>query len=190
MEYSNLFRMPTPMKITGRSSSITNAFINSIIPVIQPSEEEIKESLDILGMDPKSFQCAYCGATASEWDHLRPLVMNQQPTGYISEIQNLVPACGKCNQSKGNREWKVWIQSKAKLSPKARGIPDLAERITRLENYEMWGKPTKLNFAEMVGKDEWKKHWQNWQTILGLMKEAQEHAEKIKTSIAHAHRML
>ena len=178
------------MKIAGRSSSITNAFVNSIIPVIKPSEDEIKEALNILGMDPESFQCAYCGGTASEWDHLHPLVMNKQPTGYISEIQNLVPTCGKCNQSKGNKEWRVWIQSKAKLSPRTRGIPNLLERITRLEKYELWRKPTKLNFTEMVGKDEWNKHWQNRQTILGLMKEAQEHAEKIKMSIAQAQRKI
>ncbi len=190
MKYINLFRMPTPMKITGRSSSITNAFINSIIPVIQPSEAEVKEALEILGMDYNSFQCAYCGAIASEWDHLRPLVIKQQPTGYISEIHNLVPACGKCNQSKGNKEWRVWIQSTAVLSPKSRGIPNLAERIARLEKYEMWGKPTKLNFAEIVIKDDWDKHWQKWREILDLMKEAQIHATTIKTSIAHAYERL
>jgi len=37
-------------------------------------------------------QCSYCGTPATEWDHLRPLVMNKKPTGYISEIHNLVPA--------------------------------------------------------------------------------------------------
>jgi len=92
--------MPTPMKITGRSSSITNAFINSIIPVVLPSAEEVKQALEILGMTAETFQCAYCGSIASEWDHLRPLVKGKKPTGYISEIHNLVPSCGKCNQSK------------------------------------------------------------------------------------------
>jgi len=112
--------MPKPMKITGRSSSITNAFINSIIPVIPPTEEEVKEALSILGMSKERFECAYCGATASEWDHLRPLVMDKQPTGYISEIHNLVPSCGKCNQSKGNKDWRTWMLSDAKLSPKTK----------------------------------------------------------------------
>jgi len=32
MDYLSLFRMPSPVKITGRSSSITNSFINAIIP--------------------------------------------------------------------------------------------------------------------------------------------------------------
>ena len=43
-------------------------------------------------------------------DHLRPLVKDKEPTGYISEIHNLVPSCGKCNQSKGNKEWKAWMR--------------------------------------------------------------------------------
>ena len=102
MEYLSLFKMPKPMKITDRSSTITNSFINSIIPVIEPTNEEVKHALEILGMDQDSFQCSYCGIVATEWDHLRPLVMNKKPTGYVSEIHNLVPACGKCNQSKGN----------------------------------------------------------------------------------------
>lgn len=106
MEYLSLFRMPTPMKITGRSSSITNAFINSIIPVVAPRAEEVKQALEILGMTPGTFQCAYCGSVASESDHLRPLVKDKKPTGYISEIHNLVPSCGKCNQSRATRNGK------------------------------------------------------------------------------------
>ena len=57
--------MPKPMKITGRSSSITNAFINSIIPVVEPTEDQVKEALTILGM-LGDYQCSYCGSVASE----------------------------------------------------------------------------------------------------------------------------
>jgi hypothetical protein len=59
MSYLSLFKMPKPMKITGRSSSITNAFINSIIPVIYPTEDEVKEALDVLEMPHNEFQCCY-----------------------------------------------------------------------------------------------------------------------------------
>lgn len=102
MNYLDVFRMPTPMKISGRSSSITNAFVNSIIPIIMPTSAQVEQALHILGMGYNSIRCAYCGDPQTEWDHLRPLVVDKQPTGYISEIHNLVPACGKCNQSKGN----------------------------------------------------------------------------------------
>ena len=175
------------MKITGRSSSITNSFINSIIPVIEPTNDQVKEALDILGMDHESFQCAYCGSNASEWDHLRPLVLNKQPTGYISEIHNLVPACGKCNQSKGNKPWENWIVSDAKLSPKSREIQDLELRIQRLTAYENWCVPTKVNFESIVGKVKWQQHWANWESVQSTMREAQVLATEINQIVAKSY---
>ena len=153
--------MPTPVKITGRLSSITNAFINSIIPVVPPTEEQVAEALQVLGMTKESFQCAYCGNAASEWDHLRPLVKGKQPTGYISEIHNLVPSCGKCNQSKGNKDWRTWIRSAAPHSPTRRGISDLEERVKRLEAYDAHTAPTCMDFSSIVAQDAWVQHWKN-----------------------------
>jgi len=187
MDYLSLFKMPTPMKITGRSSSITNSFINSIIPVISPTNEQVKDALEILGMDRDNFYCSYCGSTASEWDHLRPLVQNKKPTGYISEIHNLVPSCGKCNQSKGNKPWKSWIVSSAKLSPKSRGVTDLEQRIMRLSAYEKWQEPTIVDFEAVVGKEKWDQHWANWEHVQSSMRKAQVLASEINQSIARAH---
>ena len=187
MNYLSLFRMPTPVKITGRSSSITNSFINSIIPIVVPTDSQVQKALEILEMGYNSFQCAYCGGIASEWDHLRPLVINKRPTGYISEIYNLVPACGKCNQSKGNKPWKAWMQSTAKLSPRVRGIKDIDERIRCLENYENWGTPTLIDFESVVGKEKWKQHWDNCDLVQSTMREAQELATEIRQTIAIAH---
>jgi hypothetical protein len=41
--------MPTPMQITGRSSHITNSFINAIIPVMPPTADQVEKarSLDV-----------------------------------------------------------------------------------------------------------------------------------------------
>lgn len=190
MEYLSLFRMPTPMKITGRSSSITNAFINSIIPVVPPTASEVKNALEILGMPPETFQCAYCGGIASEWDHLRPLVKDKKPTGFISEIHNLVPSCGKCNQSKGNKEWKTWMYSRAELSPTARGIKDIPERVGRLEIYEKSKVPTKMDFETLVGREVWAQHQDNLKRVQLLMRESQELASKINTEVANAYKAL
>lgn len=184
MEYLNLFRMPTPMKITGRSSSITNAFINSIIPIIPPTNEQVKEALKILDMTIDTFQCAYCGGSASEWDHLRPLVMNKKPTGFISEIHNLVPSCGKCNQSKGNKPWRTWISSDAKLSPNTRGVKDILKRVERLDAYEAWQEPTKIDFENVVGKEMWAQHWANWELVQETMRKAQKLATEINFKVA------
>ena len=180
MLYESVFKMPVPMKITGRSSSITNAFVNSIIPVIKPNENDIKESLNILGMEPHSIECSYCGSKYTEWDHLRPLVIDKMPTGYVSEIQNLVPSCGKCNQSKGNKDWMVWITSDANLSPKSKNIHDLEERIERLKIYSSWREPTKIDFQKVVGDSLWEQHWTNCNQVQQLLISSQETSQEIK----------
>ena len=76
------FRMPSIQTMTSRKTSITNAFVSAIIPSVRPSLEEIAEALCILGMEPSDVRCAYCGDKASEWDHLRPLVVKSPPDGF------------------------------------------------------------------------------------------------------------
>ncbi len=190
MKYRKVFSMPTQWKITGRSSTITNAFINSIIPVVHPTDEQIKRALETLGMDELSYRCAYCGSDATEWDHLRPLVRDKKPTGYISEIHNLVPSCGKCNQSKGNKDWRIWMRSTtARLSPTVRGVPDIEERIRRLEEYEKWGaKHTCMDFESVVGKDMWAEHQNNLRQVQELLQTSQQLAAKINSVVAKAYR--
>lgn len=53
--------------------------------------------------------CAYCGATPRKnekltKDHMVPISMNGTTTP-----DNIVPACSKCNLSKGNQEMKEWF---------------------------------------------------------------------------------
>jgi hypothetical protein len=175
--------MPKPVNVMGRVSSITNSFINAIIPVVPPSREEVLEALKILRIDPSDLRCAYCGDPFTEWDHLRPLVYRQRPTGYISEIANLVPACGKCNQSKGNKPWRDWIESSAKKSPKSRGVTDLDTRIERLAAYENWRNVEPLDFAGIVGVENWSQHWENWQRVLDEMQKSQEFAAALRATI-------
>lgn len=177
-------QLPTSMSVSGRSSSITNAFINAIIPVIEPTAEEELEALRILQIDPEDIRCAYCGDNATEWDHLRPIISNQEPTGYITEIANLVPSCGKCNQSKGKSYWRTWMEGNARLSPKTRGVPDLAERVVRLQRYETWRQPRQIDFPAVVGPEMWERHRKNWRSVLELLKKSQELASEIRTIVA------
>jgi hypothetical protein len=181
-----MFRMPTPVKITGRTSTITNSFVNSIIPVFAPSVEEVHEVLKMLGMSPEDVRCAYCGERASEWDHLRPIVRGQRPTGFVSEIANLVPACGKCNQSKSGHDWRKWMEGSARLCPKVRGVPDLAERIARLEAFERWREPRRVDFEATAGTELWKQHWQNHASLLERMRQCQVIAEQIRVAVKQA----
>lgn len=184
MKRARYCKLPSPMSVSGRSSSITNAFINAIIPVFAPTEEEELEALRVLQIDPQNIRCAYCGDKFTEWDHFRPIISNREPTGYVTEIANLVPSCGKCNQSKGKSHWRAWMEGGAKLSPKTRGIPDLTERVARLHNYEAWRQPRRIDFAAMVGPDMWQRHRKNWQEVLELLKKSQELANEIREIVA------
>ena len=186
MSFKKLFKMPKAVKIIGRTSSITNSFVNGIIPVIEPTEEEIKEALSILGMNKDTICCSYCGDRYTEWDHLRPLVINKTATGYVSEIHNLVPACGKCNQSKGNQYWLAWMYGNAKLSPATRKIQDIDERSKRLKEYENWGTPLKVDIESIIGKYKWQQHWENCEKITSLMHESQILSNEIQTILQNA----
>lgn len=180
------FQMPSFQTMVSRKSSITNAFVNSVVPVVIPTIDEIDESLAILGIDPADVRCAYCGDKSSEWDHLRPLVVKRRPTGFISEIANLVPSCGKCNQSKGNKPWREWMLSKAKRSPTGRGLHDVIERIQRLSTYEAWKTPTVIDFEAIVGAERWDHYWSLCEAVIGELRQCQEVGDAIRQQIVES----
>lgn len=186
MQKSTLCRLPSTTTVTGRSSSITNAFINSVVPAIVPSDAEVLEALAVLGMDESTIRCVYCGDRHTEWDHFRPIVTGQKPTGYITEIANLVPSCGKCNQSKGKSDWQAWMRSSARLSPTTRGVKDIEERVARLVAFSSWRKPVMVDFAAVAGEELWEKHLANWREVLGLLKSSQILALQIRQRVGLA----
>lgn len=61
----------------------------------------------ILLADP----CAYCGEPATAIDHITPITK-----GGTSEWENLAPACGSCNSSKGNRLLLTFLLVRKKVS--------------------------------------------------------------------------
>lgn len=180
------FRMPAVQTTMSRKSNITNAFVNAVVPVHVPTHEEIDEALRILEQDVDDVRCVYCGDRSSEWDHLRPLVMGRRPTGYVSEIGNLVPACGKCNQSKGNKHWREWMLSNAKLSPTGRGLAGVERRMALLETYERWQPPVKIDFEGIVGKEEWEQYWAMCEGVIEEMRKCQEVADGLRVKVVAA----
>jgi hypothetical protein len=170
-----------------RKSSITNAFVSAIIPVAPPTLDEIEQALRILGMGPEDVRCAYCGDPSTEWDHLRPLVKGRRPTGYISEIGNLVPSCGKCNQSKRNEHWESWMRSEgASRSPRSRGVKDLEQRIDRLRAFEQWRPPEPIDFEKLVGTDAWRDYWRKLEAVDAMIAEYHQSAIALARKIADA----
>jgi len=176
-------QLPKVSTVSGRSSSITNAFFNAIIPVHTPTLEDELEALAILEMNPEEIRCAYCGDPHTEWDHLRPIIREKKPTGYITEIANLVPACGKCNQSKGGYPWRGWMLGPAPRSPKSRGIADIDHKVMLLDRYESWRPPIHIDFESVVEPQLWKRHNENWQDVLALLGKSQSLAKQIRKLI-------
>lgn len=170
-----------PPKLTGRKTTITGLFFTSLTPYIEPTPAEVDEALKILGMTREACVCAYCGGPKSEWDHFRAVVKNRAPTGYITEIANLVPACGKCNQSRGNGDWESWMRGGAPQSPASRGIPDLEQRIERLKAFEQWSKPVKIDYADLAGAAEWAQHLSHLEAVLSLLAQAEKHAGALRS---------
>ncbi len=186
-DYLAAFRMPSIDTITGRSSTINAAFTKALIPVTVPNANEVKTVLNMLGMTPDDVRCAYCGDPATEWDHFRATVRDKMPTGYGSHIRNLVPACGKCNQSRGNKDWRGWMtgtNTKAKLSPAHRGVPDLDAKVVRLAEYEAWSEHDPVNLAEVAGPDLWNEYQEQRQAVHAAMRRAQELAVQIRQRMA------
>jgi hypothetical protein len=181
-------KLRTPLKITSRTSSITNSFVQAIIPMATGSEEESAEALAKLGMTIENLSCVYCGSPTTDWDHLRPLVQNSRPTGYISELKNLVPACGPCNQSKGAADWKAWMMGKARGSPTARGVGDVADRVARIEKFVSWGNVVPVQFKDMVPPEMWRDYWDQLSKVTNAMRAAQEKATLVRQHIMKSRR--
>jgi len=176
--------MKKPGNILSRTSSITNSFVQAIIPVIEPTIEETEEALAILGMTPSTKSCCYCGDPSTTMDHFHPLVRDKRPTGYIHEVRNLVPSCGRCNSSKGQREWRKWMLGSAKHSPRTRGVPDLDARVERLQKFEAWGQVERRPLGEWAGTEAWNTHWKNLESVIAKMAEAHTHSLIVKKNIS------
>lgn len=176
-------RHKKPSKITSRTSSVTNGFVQAIIPSVPLDEAEHKRVMAILDIDPESVTCAYCGDLAYHWDHLNPYVREKRPSGFLNEARNLVPACGPCNTSKSGRPWHSWITGNAKGSPQTRGIHDLRDRIARINALEKELGLKPIDFASYVETALWTGYWERLEEIERLMIEAQKQAAIINQKI-------
>jgi hypothetical protein len=72
-----------------------------------------------------AIHCAYCDAPdPKRWDHIHPVSRGGDTTP-----GNLVPACGRCDDSKQDREIKEWASSKSKHRPQPQQLKIILDRI-------------------------------------------------------------
>jgi 5-methylcytosine-specific restriction endonuclease McrA len=181
-----ILKYPRETTITGRSSTIRGSFIKAIIPIIRASEKERQQCLDILGQNKKQLFCSYCGDTATEWDHFRPIVTKKGASGYVTDVYNLVPSCGKCNQSKSGSEWNLWIVGNAPRSPKRRGVKNVDEKIKVLQRFYDWSEPkTKQMPKEFLEGEAFKLYMKSCEKLISSLKKFQIKAEAIKVELGN-----
>lgn len=174
------FKIPNKAAITARTSSLTNSFIASLMPYIKPSPEDLTKALRLLEMDEELVSCIYCGGKHTEWDHLKPFVVKRRPTGFYTTSFNLVPACGKCNQSKGNSDWQTWMHSAR------RSLPDLGQRIKLLKAYEKAGRIKPINVEAILGKERFEAYMSLCNEIITKMGEAHKVSRELNQEISTA----
>lgn len=99
LEYQRNWARENPDKTRAkryRRQSRLNNETNSV------SEGDIRIRIFMFGE-----QCAYCGGKYKHIDHLIPV-----SRGGRNIFGNIVPACDKCNCSKGIKEWHTWYRSR------------------------------------------------------------------------------
>lgn len=114
---------------TGFAFSILDRAIREGLASRRFGRIEIEEVHRFFGWgDP---ECVYCGAPeVTRWDHAIPV-----NRGGETMLGNMVPACGRCDDSKRGQPFEEWMESSAKHSPKSRGVMDIAARKERIRRY-------------------------------------------------------
>lgn len=182
-------KYPNRIKVGGRTSSMTNAFYNGILPVVKHSKEEEKKLKALLNYDDtKGWQCIYCGKPANTFDHLNSLIKDKQPTGYFSEPGNLVPSCNSCNSSKGKKHWQEFMDTALNNyknnNPKKLKIDNSQydKAVKQLKGFEKKFKAKKINFNNQSHVSE--KMAEHQQKLNRILK-AIEESKKIENELIH-----
>ena len=88
-----------------RKTTVNHAFASALAPCDDYDEKRVAEAMALLSQtDLNDLRCVYCYSEAETWDHLVGLVKDSELNGYGHQIGNLVPCCGGCNSSKGNKD--------------------------------------------------------------------------------------
>lgn len=128
MKVSSIKRYLRPSTIMGRKSTFSNAFASALAPHDVYVHADVADAMRDLDQDPDAeLQCVYCGAEAATWDHVFNRVVKGDFSGYGHRIRNLVPCCRSCNESKGQKPWREFLD--------ARSPPDKDVRVRRMERF-------------------------------------------------------
>lgn len=177
------FKLPTKSDLKSRTSTISNAFAIAITPYIYPSLNEIEHFLKELHLEQG--QCAYCLGKANAMDHVKPLVTGGLPTGYITEIRNLVPCCSACNSAKGAQDFRAWYKSEKNIKRlHSEGLTDteIDERFDIVSRY-IDKIPAPIDYKTILGDNLWNEFLHRKEEMVRLLKEDQLFCDELSAII-------
>jgi hypothetical protein len=174
MKWSPVRRYLRTYKIYRRqSTSVTYGFASAVAPREQVDESEILQSLEMLGQDTEDVSCVYCGNPAQIWDHLFPIVKAGRQFGPGHRIRNLVPCCGRCSGSKGNKDFETWLPH---------SFENWKDTLEKLRAYAggVAEDPPLPPEIEAETEAELDKYWAIRDRVFDLLREADEIAARIQ----------
>ena len=181
------FLMPTKSSLKSRSSTINNAFVISITPFIVPDNSVLKDYYEELQIEPQ--QCGYCmrmgeGKTV---DHINPLVIDSMPSGFITDINNLIPCCKDCNSKKGGKLFKKWYLEKENvIRLKGLGMTDedINSRYEIISNYIDKHCSTPYSYQDIVGDKLWDEYCKRRKKLVETLEEDQKFCDMLNDIIS------
>lgn len=171
LKASSIKKYLKPNTIQGRKSTFSNAFASALAPYDAYSEAAVAEAISDLDQDPT--KDLYCEKEAATWDHVFNRVVNGEFSGYGHRIRNLVPCCRTCNERKGKKHWKTFLEL---LNPE-----DKDQRIGRMERFlNAHTAPDDYEIIQSKAPEELRQFLQTRAEIFRLMAEADHLAELIR----------
>jgi hypothetical protein len=158
--------------VARRKTTINHAFAAAIAPNDSFDEARVREAVSYLGQDPDAdLRCAYCGAEAQTWDHVYATVKDSRFSGYGHRLGNLLPCCKPCNSSKGNRDWRSFLDGLA--------VPSDQRRIA-VERIELYLSKLACLDDLPASSPEFERFLQVRAEVLALLEEADQLAKIVR----------
>ncbi|GAA6190905.1 HNH endonuclease [Phaeobacter sp. NW0010-22] len=174
MKTSSIKKYLKPNTIQSRKSTFSNAFASALAPHDKYSEAEVARAISDLDQDPtQDLDCVYCGKAAATWDHVFNRVVNGEFSGHGHRIRNLVPCCRTCNERKGKKHWRAFLQTL--------NAEDKDQRVCRMERFLHANPvPDDYEVIQSNAPEELGKFLQVRDQIFSLMVEADQLAKAIR----------
>ncbi|WP_331302957.1 HNH endonuclease [Methylobacterium oryzae] len=167
--------------IMSRKSTFSAAFASALAPFDAYSREAVAQGIRDLGQDPEGdLSCVYCGTEAATWDHVFSRVVNGEFSGHGHRVRNLVPCCRSCNERKGKRQWRSWLDI---VAP-----GDAVERASKIEHFlsHAAASPMTAEAMDAAAPAEYERYREIRSQVFALMAEADALAVTIRGKLVAA----